>query len=829
MNRCKIVPFISLKNVLLAFAILFSLIFVILKSSPIYSAEVTLAWDKNIETDLAGYKLYYKIDTPGAPYEGTGADQGDSEILLSLGSLSDPNNPEYTLTGLLDDKDYYFVVTAYDTEDNESDYSNEVCLDSAEEPPDEEPPDEDPPAEDPPDEDPPNNEPIAQNNSIETDEDNAIAVTLTATDEDNDTLSYTIVSNPNQGILSGTAPNLTYTPDEDYYGEDSFTFKANDGKDDSNIATVTITINSINDAPIADAGQTQTVSAGALVTLNGTGSTDIDDGIASYLWELIEDIPITISDPTASSTTFIAPDLIENDVSYTFQLTVKDNGGLTSTDTCIVNINSENAYPIADAGPDQTVFEGDEVILDASNSIDTDDGIASYKWEKLSGIEITTTDPNDFQVTFIAPSVESGGESILFKLTVYDKSGNESTDTCIINIILENNPPIANAGEDQNVNEGNNVYLDGTQSNDPDDDIITYLWEQVSGSEVSISNPASSQTFFLSPYVDSEGEALIFELTATDSDGLQSSDKVIINICSTNQAPVANAGVDLTIIEGTTVNLNGGNSSDPDGSILLYKWTQIEGSPVILSDSSAIDPYFVAPPVDIDEADLIFQLTVEDSGGLKNSDEVSITVQDNGITDFPEDVITFISIADKSMGIKIDKGGNLIYLNTSDLLNSSDLAIEIEDLIIFGLMELEIKVQDPGDSVNAIFYLPEPMEDTFELYYYDANNTWNVYSEQISFNENNDQATITLTDGGIGDKDGVENGVIAYYLTGQIEPLGTTDYVTSTEKTEDEEADEEITVQTSGDETQEIIEPDDESQEKEAAAGCFISTVLGLL
>ena len=89
------------------------------------AAEVTLAWDANTETDLAGYNIYYDTSS-GPPYYGTGADQGDSPITVLCDDLDDPQNPEFTITGLDDDQDYYFALTAFDNEGNESDYSNEV-------------------------------------------------------------------------------------------------------------------------------------------------------------------------------------------------------------------------------------------------------------------------------------------------------------------------------------------------------------------------------------------------------------------------------------------------------------------------------------------------------------------------------------------------------------------------------------------------------------------------------------------------------------------------------------------------------------------------------
>jgi hypothetical protein len=88
-----------------------------------------------------------------------------------------------------------------------------------------------------------NNPPVAQNQSVVTAQDTAKAITLMATDADGNPLTYRIVTYPGHGSLSGTPPNVTYTPASNYFGSDSFTFKANDPKVDSNLATVSITVN----------------------------------------------------------------------------------------------------------------------------------------------------------------------------------------------------------------------------------------------------------------------------------------------------------------------------------------------------------------------------------------------------------------------------------------------------------------------------------------------------------------------------------------------------------------------------------------------------------
>ena len=89
------------------------------------AAEVTLAWDANTESDLMGYKIYYDT-SPGDPYYGTDAAQGISPIIVLREDLDDRDNPRFTLTGLNENEDYYFTLTAFDHENLESGYSNEA-------------------------------------------------------------------------------------------------------------------------------------------------------------------------------------------------------------------------------------------------------------------------------------------------------------------------------------------------------------------------------------------------------------------------------------------------------------------------------------------------------------------------------------------------------------------------------------------------------------------------------------------------------------------------------------------------------------------------------
>jgi hypothetical protein len=100
---------------------------ILLGPKPIaHAADITIGWAPNTDADLAGYYIYYKNGTSGAPYNGTGVQEGNSPIKIPLGNLSNSSNPQYTLHGLSDTQTTYLVLTAYSTQGNESGYSNEV-------------------------------------------------------------------------------------------------------------------------------------------------------------------------------------------------------------------------------------------------------------------------------------------------------------------------------------------------------------------------------------------------------------------------------------------------------------------------------------------------------------------------------------------------------------------------------------------------------------------------------------------------------------------------------------------------------------------------------
>ena len=202
--------------------------------------------------------------------------------------------------------------------------------------------------------------------------------------------------------------------------------------------------------------------------------------------------------------------------------------------------------------------------------------------------------------------------------------------TVTANFQASNEPPVADAGDDQDVDEGSTVTLDGSASYDPDGEIASYLWTQTGGTEVTLSDPDVAQPTFTAPEVDAGGAALIFELTVTDSEELDDSDTCTVTVLNTEQPPVADAGADQNVVEGTIVTLDGSASSDPDNDIESYQWTQTGGTDAELSDETAVQPTFIAPDPWPNGVILTFELTVTDSRDLEDADSVNVRLLKTG-------------------------------------------------------------------------------------------------------------------------------------------------------------------------------------------------------
>jgi hypothetical protein len=197
----------------------------------------------------------------------------------------------------------------------------------------------------------------------------------------------------------------------------------------------------------------------------------------------------------------------------------------------------------------------------------------------------------------------------------------------------QNQPPIANAGPNQIVNQGSFVRLDGTGSYDPDGgSIISYRWQQIGGSQiVGLTGADTATPTFIAPSV-AANTILSFQLTVTDSDGGASASSIVnvlVRKNNLNQSPIANAGPNQIVNQGSFVRLDGTGSYDPSGGVIIgYSWVQTAGIPISLTGAGTATPTFIAPSVAADTI-LAFSLVVTNNSGATSNNPaiVYITVK----------------------------------------------------------------------------------------------------------------------------------------------------------------------------------------------------------
>ncbi len=214
-------------------------------------------------------------------------------------------------------------------------------------------------------------------------------------------------------------------------------------------------------------------------------------------------------------------------------------------------------------------------------------------------------------------------ETTAYTVTVTFADDSTAMATATVTVTAKNDAPTAHAGPDQTVNEGDTVILTGSGS-DPEGGGFTYAWTQTSGETVTLSYAAAAKPTFTAPTELLQNAVLVFSLTV--SDGVHASPPAAVTVTVTvkNDAPTAHAGPDQTVNEGDTVILTG-SGSDPEGGGFTYAWTQTSGETVTLSGANTASPSFTAPTGLLQNAVLIFSLTVSDVGNAA-SPPAAVTV-----------------------------------------------------------------------------------------------------------------------------------------------------------------------------------------------------------
>ncbi len=274
-----------------------------------------------------------------------------------------------------------------------------------------------------------------------------------------------------------------------------------------------------NKTPESKAGDDQSVIEGEKVNLNGSGSSDADGDAINFLWSA--PAGITLSSATTSNPTFTAPE-VKTDTDFSFFLIVND-GTLNSTaDEVVIKVKQVNKAPVANAGTDQEVTNDEVVTLDGTASSDPDDDSVTYSWTSHPGITLSST-------TSAKPTLTVPNGNVLisytFLLVVNDGNLNSTADTVLVTVKQVNRAPVANAGMDQILDENTLCILDGSGSNDPDGNSLTYLWTAPVGINLS-SNTVEKPTFTV-PEINQD-TVLIFSLVV--SDGISNSEQSIVKV-----------------------------------------------------------------------------------------------------------------------------------------------------------------------------------------------------------------------------------------------------------------------------------------------------------
>lgn len=390
---------------------------------------------------------------------------------------------------------------------------------------------------------PPNIPPVALAGVASTDEDTAVVIPLSATDLNGDPLTYSIVTAPSNGTLSGSGASRTYTPNADYSGSDSFTFKANDGLADSNNALVLITVNPVNDAPVANDDAYSTpedtellVSAPGVLANDG----DIDSGSVT---------PSVVA-PASNGTVTLNPD---GSFSYlpntgfsgvdTFTYTL-DDGFLTcvTAATVTINVSSVNVTPVANddsySTPEDTALvEGAAGVLTNDTDGDADPLTAVLDSTTTNGVLVLNAD-GSFTYT---PNVGFNGvDSFTYKAN--DGTLSSSVATVSITVSPVNDAPVA-VDDAYGTNEDTALVVPaaGVLGNDTDGESDPLSATVVLGPTSGVLVLNADGSFTYTPNADFNGSD---SFTYTAGDGVDTSSAATVTLTITSVLDVCEDGVD---------------------------------------------------------------------------------------------------------------------------------------------------------------------------------------------------------------------------------------------------------------------------------------------
>lgn len=358
-----------------------------------------------------------------------------------------------------------------------------------------------------------------------------------------------------------------------------------------------------NSAPWADAGESISTSVGLETALDGSDSYDPDEeDELTYQWSM-ESVPEDSGVTTESIAPNDSPDAVhpvfvaDQQGLYVIRLRVSDGEIKSQSDFVHVMADVEGSLPVADAGPDQSVTEGETVTLDGSGSHDPLGGTLSYGWYMVSTplqSSLTTSDINGADTVSAGFEPDAPG-AFLIGLQVNDGTTDSVPDFVTIGVSSTNSCPTAEGGASGGLYSCSDIAVDAEGSSDPDNDSLDYTWRHLLSpfgsaiTESDFADPAAETTTF---FADSPGTYTV-QVTVNDGECESAPDQfdIVITIRPQNEAPVANASgqewysdnADCTNTgnwwcqqcDELEIQIDASGSTDADGDPLSFHWENL--------------------------------------------------------------------------------------------------------------------------------------------------------------------------------------------------------------------------------------------------------------
>ncbi|TAL06943.1 MAG: tandem-95 repeat protein, partial [Verrucomicrobia bacterium] len=419
---------------------------------------------------------------------------------------------------------------------------------------------------------PVNDAPIAFSLSLTNAEDAALPITLTSFDVDGPVTNVTVLSSPTNGTLTGTAPNVVYQPATNYNGPDSFTFTVNDGSLTSAVATVSITVTPVNDAPIA--GDQSITTPEDTATNLFLAATDVDStNLAFAVLSPPTNGVITGFDTNTGAFTY-TPHMDYNGPDF-LSFTVSD-GSLLATGLVSITVSPVNDAPVAFS---LSLTNAEDTALPITlTSFDVDGPVTNFT---------VLTSPTNGTLTGTAPNLVyqpatnyNGLDSFTFM--VNDGALTSAVAAVTITVTPVNDAPIANAdfvttAEDTPVTF--NPLLNDTEV---EGDTLTIIGAIATNGTVVI---LDATNLFFTPTTNFTGLASIV-YTNSDGHGGSAFTTVTVTVTPVNDPPVANDD-SVTTSEDTPVILNPLlNDTDADGDALTIIGAIATNGTVVIVDQT---------------------------------------------------------------------------------------------------------------------------------------------------------------------------------------------------------------------------------------------------